>query len=125
MLDTARYRGSSKHKLHHHLYDLPPFSGYRGAADIDPTRMDEIPALVRRGIRAGLIGHTGRIFWTVADDVWIFEARQTNRDTAEFHGYPVLDTGTIARAVFNRFSGRAAEHGTPEDRSASDSCRLR
>ena len=131
MLDTAWYRGSSKHKLRPHLYDLPPFNGYRGDAtlcddaDFDPMRMTEIPALVRRGIRAGLIGHTGRIVWTVADDGWIFEARETNRDTAEFHGYPVLVTEAIARAVFNRFSDWAAEHGTPEDRSASDSCRLR
>ena len=67
MLDTAWYRGSSKHKLKPHLYDLPPFNGYRGDstlcddADFDPERMAEIPALVRRGIHAGLIGHTGRI----------------------------------------------------------------
>ena len=79
----------------------------------------------RAGRRAGLIGHTGRIVWTVVDDGWIFEARETNRDTAEFHGYPVLATEAIARAVFNRFSDWVALHGTPEDRSASDSCRLR
>ena len=83
--------------------------------------MTEIPALFRRGIRAGLIGHTGRIVWSVADDGWLFEAR----DTAEFHGYPVLATEAIARAVFNRFSDWAAEHGTQEDLSARDSCRLR
>ena len=131
MLDTVRYSGSSKHKLHPHLYDLPPFNGYRGDttlcddADFDSTRMAEVPALVRLGIRAGLIGHTGRIVWTAAEDSWIFEARETNRDAAEFHGYTVLASEAIARAVFNRFSGWAAEHGTREDRSASDSCRLR
>ena len=71
MLDTARYSGSSKHKLRPHLYDLQPFNGDRGdatlcdEADFDPTRTAEIPALIRRGIRAGLIGHTGRIVWTV------------------------------------------------------------
>ena len=48
-------------------------------------------------------------------DGWIFEARETNRDTAEFHGYPVLATEAIARAVFNRFSDWVAEHGTPEE----------
>ena len=26
MLDTVWYSGSSKHKLHPHLYDLPPFN---------------------------------------------------------------------------------------------------
>lgn len=131
MMESAWYRGSSKHKLHPHLYGLPPLNGNRGdatlcdEADFDPERMAEIPALIRRGIRAGLIGHTKRIVWTVADDGWIFEARETNRDTAEFHGYPILANEVIARAVFNRFSNWATEHGTPQDRSASDSCQLR
>ena len=131
MSDTARYSGSSKHKLRPRPYDLPPFNGDRGDATLcdeagfDPTRMAGIPALVRRGIRAGLIGHTGRIVRTVADDGWIFEARETNRDTAEFHGYPVLATEAVARAVFDRFSGWAAEHGTREDRFAGESCRHR
>ena len=63
-------------------------------AEFEPSQMAETPMVMRRGIRAGLIGHTQRIIWTVADDGWIFEARETNRDTAEFHGYPVLLTET-------------------------------
>ena len=74
---------------------------------------------------AGLIGHTKRIIWTVGDDGWIFEARETNRDTAEFHGYPVLPTEAIARVVFNRFSAWVEQHGTPVEESACESCRLR
>ena len=84
MLKAVRYHGSSKHKLHPHLFDLPPFQGSRGDAtlcddaDFQPADMAEVRALLLRGIRAGLIGHTGRILWTVANDGWIFEARETN-----------------------------------------------
>ena len=87
--------------------------------------MAKVPALIPRGIRAGLIGHTHRIIWTVADDGRIFEARETNRATAEFHGYPVLSTEAIARIVFNRFSDWIQQHGTSVERSARGSCRLR
>ena len=49
-------------------------------ADFDPKRMIETPALIRRGIRAGLIGLTGHIAWTVSDDGWSFEACETIRE---------------------------------------------
>ena len=131
MLDTVWYEGSSKHKLHPHLFGLEPFNGERGdatlcdEADFQPSQMAEVPALVERGISAGLIGHSRRMFWTVADDGWIFEARETNPDTAQFHGYPVLPEEAIARLVFDRFTLWANDHGTLADRSASASCRLR
>ena len=131
MLNNVHYQGSPKHKLHPHLFDLPPFNGQRGdaalcdGADFEPGQMAEVPMLVQRGIRAGLIGHTQRIIWTVADDDWIFEACETNRATAEFHGYPVLPTEAIARAVFNRFSAWAEKQGTDTEQSACDSCRFR
>ena len=89
------------------------------------AKMAGVLTLIQRGIRAGLIGHTRRIVWTVADDGWIFEARETNRDTAKFHGYPVLPSEAIARIVFNRFSGWVQQHGTPVEQSACNSCRLR
>ncbi len=61
----------------------------------------------------------------MADDGWIFEARETNRDTAEFHGYPVLPTEAIGRAVFNRFSVWVQKQGTDTEQFACDSCRFR
>ena len=131
MLNNVHYRGSPKHKLRPHLFGLPPFNGSRGDAtlcddaDFEPSQLAEVSTLVQRGIRAGLIGHTKRIIWTVGDDGWIFEARETNRDTAEFHGYPVLPTEAIARVVFNRFSAWVEQHGTPAEESACESCRLR
>ena len=44
MLRTVSYEGSSKHKLHPHLFDLPPLVGDRGdatlcdEADFEPSR---------------------------------------------------------------------------------------
>ena len=131
MLNNVHYLGSPKHKLHPHLFGLPPFNGERGdatlcdEADFEPSQMDEVSMLIRRGIRAGLIGYTQRIIWTVADDGWFFVAREANRDTAEFHGYPILPSEAIARAVFNRFSVWVQEQGTDKEQSACDSCRFR
>lgn len=131
MLQTVHYEGSSKHKLHPHLFGLEPFNGDRDdatlcdEADFQPDQMADIPALAQRGIRAGLIGHTARLLWTVADDGWIFEARETNRETAEFHGYPILPEESIARLVFDRFTNWADAHGAPADRAAATACRLR
>ena len=131
LLDTVRYEGSSKHKRHPQSFGLEPFNGERDdatlcdEADFQPDQADEIPTLIQRGIRAGLIGHTARLLWTVADDGWIFEARETNRETAQFHGYPVLPEESIARLVFDRFVTWANDRGTPADRSAVTACRLR
>lgn len=131
MLDNVHYEGSSKHKLHPHLFDLEPFNGDRDDATLcdeaafQHDRMSEVPTLIERGIRPGLIGHTRRIFWTIANDGWIFEARETNRSTAQFHGYPVLPEELIARLVFQRYRQWAHDHGTGEDRSAVAFCKLR
>ena len=117
--------------MHPHLFGLEPFNGDRDdailcdEADFQPDRMAGIPALVERGIRAGLIGHTARLLWTIADDGWIFEARETNRETAQFHGYPVLAEESIGRLVYDRFADWADAHGTPADRAAATACRLR
>lgn len=131
MLDTVHYEGSAKHKRHPHLFGLEPFNGDRDdatlcdEADFQPEQTAEIPALLQRGIRAGLIGHTARLLWAVADDGWIFEARETNPATAQFHGYPVLPEESIGRLVFNRFAAWANAHGTPADRPAATACRIR
>lgn len=131
LLHSVRYQGSPKHKRHPHRFGLEPFNGDRDdatlcdEADFLPEHMNDIHALIQRGIRAGLIGHTARLLWTVADDGWIFEARETNRETTEFHGYPILPEESIARLVFDRFANWAERHGTPADRSAATACRLR
>ncbi len=131
LLDTVHYQGSAKHKQHPHLFGLDSFNSDRDdatlcdEADFQPHHIAEIRALTERGLRAGLIGHTVRLLWTVADDGWIFETRETNRDTGEFHGYPILPEESIARLVFDRFATWADDFGGPVDRSAAAACRLR
>ena len=131
LLHNVRYEGSPKHKRQPNLFGLEPFNGQRDdatlcdEADFRPDQLRDIPKLIQRGIRAGLIGHTARLLWTVADDGWIFEARETNREATEFHGYPILPEESIARLVFDRFADWAHRHGTNADRSAATACRLR
>ena len=132
MAGTATYAGSSKHKLHPHLYDLPPYNGDRGDAtlcdrdaDFQPADMRRIPDMMRRGINAGLVDEGERIIWSVADDGAMFEFRLTNATQAEYHGYPLRSTEAIAALVFRRFNAWARRNGTPEDRGAAAACRRR
>jgi hypothetical protein len=83
---------------------------------------------MRRGLRAGLIGHLlpqGRpkILWSVARSGWIFEARLTNAAQAEYHGYPVRPTEAIAEPVFLRFEAWVRSRGEGSDGDAARSCR--
>ncbi len=130
LVDSVVYEGSSKHKQEPHRYGLPPFLGPRGDAtlcdghaDFQPEHMAMIPDVIRRGIRAGLVGIGNRIIWAVADDGWIFEARLTNAETSTYHGYPVRPAEAIASLVFRRYSAWANENGTQRDRNAAVFCR--
>ena len=130
LVDAVVYEGSSKHKREPHRYGLTPFQGRRGDAtlcdvhaDFQPEHMAMIPQLIRRGIRAGLIGMGSRTIWTVANDGWIFEARLTNAETSTYHGYPVRPEEAIADVVFRRYSGWAVAHGAQQDRHAMVFCR--
>ncbi len=132
MSNSVTYKGSPKHKRHPHRYGLPPFSGPRGDATLcddhanfSPPQMSGIPAMIRRGLRAGLIGRGNRIIWAVADDGWIFEGRLTNVATNEYHGYPVRPSEAIAELVYRRFSAWAKNHGTIQDQLAAKACKNR
>lgn len=130
LLASVRYGASSKHKINPQLFGLEPYRGERADetccdrdASFAPEHMRLIPALMSRGIRAGLIG-TGRLLWTVADSGWIFEARLTNAATAEYHGYPVRPTEPIAALVLRRYAAWAEAHGSDADRQAISNCKL-
>ena len=131
MIETVSYQGSPKHKRQPHLYDLPQFQGRRGDATLcddtgfGPMNIADIVGLMHRGIRAGLISDTKRIIWTVADDGWIFEARETNRDTAQFHGYPVLSHEVVSKLVYRRYDDWVKRFGSGVERDASEECRKR
>lgn len=127
LLSTVHYAGSSKHKRNPHLFDLKRFNGKRGDetlcdehAGFSPEDMAGIPAIVQRGLKAGLIGD--RVLWTIGDNGWIFEARLTNSETNEYHGYPVRPTEAIGEPVFRRYAEWASAHGAESDKQALQNC---
>ena len=124
---TIRYRGSPKHKRYPHLFGLEMFNGKRGDATLcdehagfSPQDMETIPEMIERGLRAGLVGK--RMIWTVANNGQIFEARLTNSNTNEYHGYPVRSFEAIAESVYRRFAEWAAANGNSSDRNAVEAC---
>ena len=126
---TARYHGYAKHKAVPLAFGLAPYNKPRG----DATLCDEhagftkkqiatIPRLLQRGVRAGLIGESPRLIWTVGDDGWIFEGRITNVEQDEYHGYPVRPNEPIAEAVYRRFHAWSMDDGDANDRAAAERC---
>jgi hypothetical protein len=131
--ETARYVGISKHKESPRRFGFAPYTKPRGDetlcdqhAGFVPEQMGSIPRLLRRGIQAGLIAESPDrpppIVWCVGDDGWIFEARITNAEQAEYHGYPVRPTEAIAEPVYRRYAAWADVHGAREDREAASRC---
>ena len=128
---SVKYRGSSKHKLWPHLYGLEPFLGDRGDATLcdkhanfRPEDFDSIGDMIQRGLRAGLLGRNGLI-WAIADNGWIYEARLTNFDQTEHHGYPVRDSEPIAEPVYRRFAEWAQTSGDAIACRAAENCKRR
>ena len=124
------YQGSSKHKQHPHLYGLTSFQGDRGDATLcdrdanfQPSDLNSIPQMIQRGLRAGLVGESG-VIWAVADNGWIYEARITNVEKTEYHGYPVLATEPIAEVVYGRFKEWVQRHGNQSARRAVQQCKM-
>ncbi|MFW2831558.1 hypothetical protein [Sphingomonas sp. ID0503] len=110
----ARYEGYGKHKRNLHLWNLAAFHGYAPdrtfCEDVGFERRDEqrIPVLLHRGIAAGLFGDLHRqgdptMLWTIDDNGWIYEMRQTNSGQALYHGYPMAPTNALGRKVIARF----------------------
>lgn len=128
---AARYECYAKHKAAPHAYGLRPYSGPKGDytrcdehANFGITKMASIPRMLRRGIKAGLVGPSARLIWTVGDDGWIFEGRITNVGQDVYHGYPVRPTEAIADPVYRRFCRWAAEEGDDADQKAATRCRV-
>lgn len=110
----VRYEGYGKHKRNPHLFNLAAFHGYAPdrtfCEDVGFERADEprIPHLVQRGVAAGLFGDLYRqgdptMLWTIDDNGWIYELRQTNAGQALYHGYPMAPTNALGRKVIARF----------------------
>ena len=91
---TASYGCYSKHKLHPTAYKLTPYAGIDvdrtycdGHAGFTPVDLSRIPALLKRGILAGLWREGGvadgppDMLWTIDDNGWIYELPITNAGT--------------------------------------------
>jgi len=135
LLKNAKYHGISKHKANPQQFGLPAYGKPRGDATLcddhanfQPTQMANVPALLARGITAGLIGKVEvqgipTMVWTVADDGWIFEARITNPAQADYHGYPVRSSEAIAEKVYRRFADWAVLAGGGAEKAAAGNCK--
>jgi hypothetical protein len=126
IFENVKYRGSPKHKRNPKIFDLEPFQGERGDATLcdehanfRPNDMAQVPELMKRGVKAGLLGTN---LWTVADDGWIFECRLTNATQREYHGYPVRPAEAIAEPVYRRFRSWADAEGSDVDKRAAQNC---
>jgi hypothetical protein len=126
LMGSVTYKGSPKHKRNPAIFGLEPFNGQRGDAtlcddhaNMQPRHMAQIPAMIVRGLQAGLIGTN---LWTVGDDGWIFEARLTNVLQNEYHGYPVRPSEVIAEPVYRRFRAWTDAYGGAMDKQAADNC---
>jgi hypothetical protein len=126
LIATVNYEGSPKHKRNPHLFALEPYNGARGDATLcddhaqfQPQDIARIPDLILRGLSAGLIGTN---LWTVDDGGWIYEARLTNVDQAQYHAYPVRPGEAIAQPVYQRFNQWAQAHGSAADKQAAQNC---
>jgi len=126
---SATYFGSARHKLHPAAFGLATFRGDRGDATLCDahagfTSNDAVSLAIlrKRCIAAQLVG-ANQILWTIADDGWIYEARLTNAEKLEYHGYPVRASESIAELVYRRFAAWATASGTATDQDAASNCR--
>ena len=110
----ATYAGYAKHKRDPYAWGLEPFRGrapdrtFCEDSGLGIAAQVRIPQLLRRGIDAGLFGDLIRqgdptMLWTLDDDGWIYELRQTIPGRAVYHGYPWLPTNALGRKVIARF----------------------
>lgn len=135
LADRVQYHGIAKHKANPTAFGLPlEARRYGDATRCDehagfrPTDMASLPSMLRRGILAGLVGGSldsgvPTVIWAIGNTGWIFEARITNVEQAEYHGYPVRPTEAIAEVVYQRFSDWVRNHGDGDARRAATACR--
>ncbi|HVC63598.1 MAG TPA: hypothetical protein VND19_24935 [Acetobacteraceae bacterium] len=135
LASRAVYNGISKHKAEPLKFGLLPYTGRRGDESLcdqhavfDLGDWRTISELLTEGIRAGLIGKVEAqgvptMLWTVSDQGWIFEARVTNVGLADYHGYPVRASESIAEQVYSRFRDWVGTQAGDADRRAVVNCR--
>ena len=121
------YEGSSKHKLHPHLFGLAPFRGDRGDrtlcdthAGFGPNDRARVLKLLGRARSASLVGN---FIWTIDDNGWIYELAVTNVAQKQYHGYPLRPGEAICQPVFSRFEAWVRLGGSQPDADAAGACK--
>lgn len=111
-----RYEAYAKHKQEPRAFGLEPLGDVSEDASFcdahagwRPEDMRRLPALMRRGVQAGLVSDQWRLgdpalIWSVDDDGWIYEARLTLATQALYHGYPMLPPDAMAPKVIARYA---------------------
>jgi hypothetical protein len=118
----VRFEGWGKHKLSPRAFGLEPAPSGEddtycdGHAGFSPRDLARIPALLQRGIWAGLIGHNDNqgdptLIWTVDDNGWVYEGRITVPSQARYHGYPILPSDAFGKIVIARYTGWVYDQG--------------
>lgn len=70
--------------------------------------------MLKEGLRRSMVppGATGlpSSVWAVDDATGeVYEARVTNPHSAEYHGFPVLDTDPLKREIVNKWRARGQQ----------------
>ena len=126
LVANAQYKGYNKHKANPKRFGLSVFTGRRGDATLCDTHAG-FDLHDMREIAAGLVSEAReldipRLIWTVADDGSVFEAKVTNAQQFEYHGYPLRNNDPVITFVYQRYTSWAEALGSALDQQAAANC---
>lgn len=110
--DRVLYCGNPVHKKNPGDFGLTPPSGPRpGKSLCDVAQIFEKAVagqLLKEGVRRGLVstqflGDWPQNIWAVTTDGIALEAQLENRESGEYHGYPMPQTDPFAEQVLQRW----------------------
>jgi hypothetical protein len=109
------YRGNSAHKKNPGDFGLTPPSGARPGKSLCDTAniFDKAVAsqLLKEGVKRGLVskrfqGDWPQNIWAVTDDGTALEAQLENRESGDYHGYPMPPTDPFVEQVMEQWKAR-------------------
>jgi hypothetical protein len=113
--DRVCYGGNPEHKRNPGDFGLTPPVSPRPDKElcdqVDVVGRDEALALLRRGLKAGLVS-VQRVdglpqnIWAVTDAGEPIEAQLENRETAAYHGYPLSESDPLSPLVLQAWRAR-------------------
>ncbi len=113
---SVSYKGNPAHKLNPGDYHLtPPASPRQGKTLCDqkrPINLADAMELIRTGVRRAMIssqtrGDWPQNIWSVNEHNEVFEAQLENRETGEYHGYPISSEDDFGHLIASEWLKRA------------------